>query len=979
MLSIGRLSAPRWSAEYYLNQQAGCPSDYYLGSGERRGRWIGGGAEALGLVGEVSDDAFRALLRGCSPDGQTLLVEPVLRVHPRGKVPVEPLVDAVRAAGTVVPSSLADNYQRACRSVDLARARLSRPDSSLRADEAGRICRAAGLEPNKVYGPAYAASLTHVDERVDVRLPGLDLTFSAPKSVSILYGLGAADVAEQVRAGHEAAVIAAVGYLERVAGHALRGHQGDHRKARRVPTHGFVAAAFQHRSNRCGDMQLHDHVVVANLLTGEDGRISALDTRELYQQARTAGFLYQAALRHELTGRLGVAWTPVVRGSAEIAGVPPTLRRTFSKRRQQIEAAMSRSGRNDPQAAQGATLRTRPDKPHHVEAGGLRARWAAEAAEHGWTDQDTNRLLGKADGAPTDVVAVADRLLAPTGLTFRQSTFDRRDVLRGIAESLPTGAPVEQIERHADGLVRANEVVPLIPSAGRRRYSTAELLVTEQRALALADGLRHAGVAVVDPRTSTNGAGLTADQQQVINQLLTSGAGVDVVVGPAGSGKTAALRAAHEAWTRAGIPVIGASLAAITAHRLQTATGILSSSLARLMMDARALDPTTRSAGGLPHGGVLVVDEAGMVGTRVLAELLEMAAEARCKLVCVGDPHQLPSLEAGGMFAALAARLPAAHLARNMRQVEGWEQKALSSIRDGDVADGLREYVGHHRVHCADSAIELKRQMVEHWLAARGAAAGEVTMIALRRDDVRDLNVVARARLQRDGRLGGPPLTVDDARLGERTFAVGDEVVVLANSYRLNLHNGSRGTVVAVDPVEGALTMRDEAGVDRVLNGRLVADRLDHAYALTCHKAQGLTVDVALLYGAAALTRESGYVGLSRGRRENHIYAAAEDVDYALAAGVQETDDLPSDRARDDIRISEDENNAVPVLLDALSRSSAQHLASGVLPAEHALGDRLAALRQRQARRTPQQPQTGTWSAGRGAAAQDELYQAVER
>ena len=981
MLSIGRLAGPRWSAEYYLARQAGCPSDYYLGSGERRGRWIGGGARALGLEGEVSTEPFRALLRGISPDGATVLAEPVLRVDPRGKVPAEPMVDAVRAAGAVVPTSLAEPYQRACRSVDRSRARLSLPDGALRADEAARICRAAGLDPDEVYGPAYAAALIHVEDRVDVRLPGLDLTFSAPKSVSILFGLGAAEVAEQVRAGHEAAVGAALGYLERVAGHALRGHQGDRQRARRVPTQGFVAAAFPHRSNRCGDMQLHDHVVVANLLTGEDGQTSALDSRELYQQARTAGFLYQAALRHELTDRLGVAWTPVVRGSAEIAGVPAPLRRAFSKRRQQIEAAMARAGRSDAHAAQEATLHTRPSKPSVADVVGLRERWAAEAAEHGWGPRDTRGLLGRTEVKPVDPGSLADRLLASTGLTHRKSTFDRRDVLRGIAESLPTGAPLQLIEEHADRLVATNEVVPLLPSAGRRHYSTVDLLATEQKALTLAEALRDAGIAVVPPNARPATRALTSGQQEMVDHLLSAGAGVEVVVGRAGSGKTAGLAAAHRAWSAAGIRVIGTSLAAVTAHRLQTATGIPSSSLARLMLDAQAVDPTTGRAGGLPQDGVLVVDEAGMVGTRMLAELFEMATAARCKVVCVGDPHQLPSLEAGGMFAALAKRLGAVELSDNLRQAAPWEQAALTSIRDGDVATGLRAYVDQGRVHTTDTAPAIRERIVSDWYAARATASEGVAMIAIRREDVRALNTAARARLVDDGRLGRPELAVDDDHLGERSFAPGDEVVVLTNTYRLGLHNGSRGTVAEVDPDAATVTIRDAAGVDRVLDRRLVADRLDHAYAMTCHKAQGLTVDVALLYGTAALSREAGYVGLSRGRQGNHMYAVADELDRALQGGsvAEETDDLPRHReAAAPTAGLAGLAAAIPPLVDALSRSATQELAIDAVPSVELLAGRLAALRTRQVSRSRER-RDGSWTAGRQVAAYDTVDHVVAR
>ena len=170
--------------------------------------------------------------------------------------------------------------------------------------------------------------------------PGFDLTFSAPKSVSILFGVGDSSVSEAVRRAHDAAVRDAIGYVERATSQARRGHGGQHVIAGR----GLVAAAFRHRTSRLGDPQLHTHVLVANLVEGADGRWSALDGRLLYAHAKTAGYLYEARLRAELTARLGVEWTPVRNGVADIRGVSPTVMRAFSRRRAEIEAELERRG-----------------------------------------------------------------------------------------------------------------------------------------------------------------------------------------------------------------------------------------------------------------------------------------------------------------------------------------------------------------------------------------------------------------------------------------------------------------------------------------------------------------------------------------------------------------------------------------------------------------------------------------------------------
>ncbi|MDP9101091.1 MAG: relaxase domain-containing protein, partial [Actinomycetota bacterium] len=225
---------------------------------------------------------------------------------------------------------------------------------------------------------------------VDVRRCGFDLTFSAPKSVSVLWALGDGHVAEQVRQAHAAAAEDALGLLEQLAARAARGHQGDGMRAPRIATSGVIAAGFEHTTSRAADPQLHTHVVLINLAQGVDGRWSALDSRTLHRQATTASHLYQHVLRAELTGRLGVGWTEVQRGIAEIDGIPLSVRRAFSTRRRQIENQLAHTstrtnndgepgraprGRAAQLAARVACLATRPTK-RHEEPQTARQRWA---------------------------------------------------------------------------------------------------------------------------------------------------------------------------------------------------------------------------------------------------------------------------------------------------------------------------------------------------------------------------------------------------------------------------------------------------------------------------------------------------------------------------------------------------------------------------------------------------------------------------
>jgi len=946
-LSIGKLGAGRAAADYYVKRQAGCELDYYTGDGERRGVWCGAGAGALGLVGELGRDGERilgALLAGESPTGERL-VGPVMRLDPRARVPAEPVVatlQAVAAERGVALAALgledASAVAKAAAALERAQRRVVWPVPSLRVDVVDRVLRAVGADPVRVLRgrrgrDRFTAAMRRLDARVDVRLSGLDFTLSAPKSVSVLYGLGSEPVAAQVRAAHDVAVRQALAYMERMSARGLRGHHG--RGHRYAATDGLVAAAFEHRTSREGDPQLHTHVVVANLVRGIDGKWGALDTRQAFRHARSGGFVYQAVLRGELSRRLGVSWTAVRKGQAEIDGIPRSVLRLFSKRRAAITAAMAQMGRDDPGAAQAATLTTRPGKTD-VDGETLRERWEREARDAGTDPRTVVSALNRGTPpAPPEADQLAASLLDAAGLTRDRSSFDRREVMQAVCAAIPPGTPVDldALAAYATRVVRDAEVVPLLPEAAvhERRYSTTELLELEVRAQQHATERAADQVAVVPAgmvEQALAGVSLPVEQVAMVRRLTTSGAGVDVVVGPAGSGKTRALAAARTAWAAAGLPVVGVALAAIAARVLEDGAGIPSTSLARLLADARRVDPRTGRPVGLPVGGVLVVDEAGMLGTRALNELIELTATYRLKLVAVGDPHQLPEIEAGGLFAALIDSAPTSHLSGNQRQRAGWERAALAELRDGDVLAAVRAYDEHGRLRIAETTDELSGRLVADYRESRTATGpGETVVVTSSRADARRLNRLIRQSLVDAGELGDTEITVQVASGTQRGFRCGDEVVVTANDYPRALLNGTRGVVAAVDERSGRVTVRLGDGRDVSLpRGYLESGRLVHGYALTCHRAQGMTVEVALVSGSVALTRESGYVAMSRGRQANTLYLTHDALRHDLGGEV--------DRPRTEAQPSTAQRTALAraALVERLEFSGRQRLAVSWLP-----------------------------------------------
>jgi len=695
------------------------------------------------------------------------------------------------------------------------------------------------------------------------RVPGFDATFSAPKSVSLLYAFGDDAVRAAAVVAHEAAVDAALGYLER---HAAMGRRGWGGRVQ-VATDGFIAAAFRHRTSRAGDPQLHTHVLIANMARGSDRQWGALDGRLLYLHKRTAGYLYQAQLRAELVRSLGVEWSPVRKGLAEIAGIPPTVLRGFSRRRVEIEAAMAERGVHTVEGAQVATLATRTAKAEPRSDAELRRDWATRASELGFEPAAVNGVVGEGR-KPRSPRSTRDEL--EEVLTEHRSHFDRRDVVRAIADAADDGADVTDIERRADRFIDSPSAVRLGPGKIGDQFSTPELLQIEADLLASAerhadDGAGIATPAAIDQAIAARPT-LSDEQTAMVRRLTASGAGVDVVIGSAGAGKTFALDAARAAWQQSGHRVVGVALAARAAAELETGSGIPSFTLDSLL---RHCEHNRR--GGLAANSVVVLDEAGMVGTRKLERLHRLCRDADAKLVLVGDPRQLPEIQAGGMLTALARRLGFVRLQANVRQRDNVEREALLDLRRRDVGAAIERLTRHGRVTEAATADDTRAALVEDWYTAH-ETGGHAVMFALRRSDVADLNRRGRHALAANGQLGDKELVVDG-----KAFAVGDRVVALRNNRRLGLLNGTLGTITGID--DHSLTIDTTRGARNVPEHYLADGHLDHAYALSIHKAQGMTCDHAFLLGDDRLYLEAGYTGLSRGRHANRLYVVATEPD----------------------------------------------------------------------------------------------------
>ena len=795
-----------------------------------------------------------------------------------------------------------------------------------------------------------------------------DLTFSADKSVSLLWAFGDDETRRHVVEAFEEATAEAVSYMELVAsstrgasrtpildsdGVPVLGEDGTPRlrvETWPIRTEGYVSAWFTEFTSRADDPQLHTHVVVGNRVKGVDGIWRAIDGRLLYRHKLAAGYLHEAELRSRLTERLGVRWQPVHSGMADIEGFTREQVMAFSQRRQAIVAWRDAHGIADtPAGNEVATLATRsPKQDRPLET--LTPEWLERGVEVGITPETVATVCDRGwEVTVPDPERLFDHLASAEGLTAQASTFGRSDVLASTAEALPEGGKRPDLEEAVDAFMSRSDVIPILPiHAGadnaidlptgissidaerlrdleystravqvmrrsdgdifpglvhERRYTTTELLTIEQRIIDRAvDGVGSSRWATslgkVDEALERHPM-LTEEQRKMVRQFATSRNAIDIGVGAAGTGKTTVMSIIGELAEETNTPVVGAALAARTAAGFESATGIRSSTLTRFLGEAK-------TTGGLPDGVVVIVDEAGMVGSRQLAETSDLVDAASGKLILIGDHRQLAEIDAGGLYRALTVRLPAVELTENVRQDQEWERTALTELRDGSIERAVAMYDRRGKISVAADTDDTINQAVQNWyrdVQAVGDPA-DVLLIGHRNTTVDQLNRRARTVIAENGHLQGPALNV-----GDRVFQAGDRVVCLKNRARLGVLNGDLATVSEVDTERRAVTICLDRTSDTVTVPDWYLDdgHLDWGYALTGHKAQGATTRRAHTVAGDGVDREWIYVTMSRGRESNIIYLTDSEHEH-----------------NDCTHLTHQHPDRLPALIAALGRTAAE-------------------------------------------------------
>lgn len=697
------------------------------------------------------------------------------------------------------------------------------------------------------------------------RRGGWDLTWSVPKSVSVAWSQAEASVRKEIEAAVESAVEAALHYLETIGVASRRGTDGVIKEPARL-----VFAAFQHSTSRAQDPQLHIHTVLINTGLRPDGSTGTLEPREIFRHQLTAGALFRAELAVQLERRL--AFRARREGRCfEVLGVSGELIEAFSKRRTQIEAELLARGLSGARAAEVVAFDTRRGK-NVVPREELFKQWHKDGREHGWTARELAWLMQTPRQIRNPAEASKAVATAAIGkLTDRQSHFSIRQLTQALAEEAQgMGIGATDVLNLRDSIIQSQSLVRLGSYRGECHWTTQEMIALERALLSAADAMRRKEVAdgryrtVID-HVLANAPVLSEEQRSAVRHVCEASGGLRVVSGMAGTGKSTLFAVANEVWRQQGMNVFGACLAGKAAGGLQEATGIRSCTIHRTLRD---LDSGVTS---LDSRSVLVIDEAGMVGTRQLARLVEACRATGATLVLCGDARQLQAIEAGGAFDALAKRHGSAELKEIRRQREAWARSAVHHFANGESAKALDKFESRGLLATARESDEAMRKLIRDWSAAAILDPAGVVILATTNADVYRLNALAQLE-----RLGAKQLSGLGVAFGSERVFGGDRIVFTRNSSRHAVSNGDLGTVITA--TESEVSVKLDTGKMTSVQPAIYP-HLRLGYALTVHKAQGMTAEAAFVFlDVEAQSRELSYVEASRARGQTRLYVAGHDL-----------------------------------------------------------------------------------------------------
>ncbi len=664
------------------------------------------------------------------------------------------------------------------------------------------------------------------------RQGGWDLTFSAPKTVSVLWANSPEHVQRKIQELHFLAIQAALDYLERHVAHTRVGAGG----VTRVPAD-MVASCFEHGTSRSHDPQVHSHLVVINVGVTAGGSTGALHSKDLYRAKMRAGAIYRMQLAHGLRTELGLSLRQE-RSWFEVEGVPQELTETLSKRRKQVVERLGEMGYETAAAAAIATLRTRGKKVVAPPRQELFAMWREECLEHGFSQADAVALIGQPAAQP-DYRELARSALAQAIKTLEQkhSYFSDKELfLESIYAVQAIGADATKFLRALE-LEKAfsRSLITLGMRDDQVFYTTPRNAAIERRVLDSAERLSRRStaslpVASLDrllkrplrvPGDTGRTITLRTEQANAVRYLASGESALRVVSGLAGTGKTAMLLAAREAFEKHGYIVIGVTPTHRARQELSKGAGIDTDTIAMRLRQFESAEKipqrkTTltrrkkrdRKGKGRPshlrklakpvyldNKSVVVLDEASMVDSLTFSKLLPHIERSGTRLLVVGDERQLPPIGPGGFFDKLVAQPDIGRLAYITRQNEELDRELVFQLSQGIPYDFLRQHALNGSLSLHEYRSEADRKLIHDWRTRGGVDEPHRHIIAAATNaQVDRFNDLAQQQRLAAGQLDANR----SLQVGEERLYLGDRVTFQRNDRNLQIYNGDLGTVVAI-------------------------------------------------------------------------------------------------------------------------------------------------------------------------------------
>lgn len=943
MMSIHKLSAGDGYLYYMKEVTSGddvrsrgqTMNDYYMETGNPSGHWMGSGAGRIKLSGQVTERQMELLFGlGLSPEYDTYREEALSRGHDpetawnraklgrayyRFNMDDEPFVvalnDAIKEEEGQQGRTLTDDQLRAVRLREAAKHfRVDKNRDPADAEELTKYLH------GKLRGPSQAVA-------------GYDLTFSPQKSVSTLWALADPDTARAIERCHQNAISSAMEYIERDVLRTRAGVNG----VRQVEVEGAVAARFRHYESRTGDPQLHDHVVVANKVYSDDGVWRSIDGAALYRSAVAASEYYNQELAANLSDELGLEFDSVggkdgKRPVLEVAGISDDVSAVFSQRREAIKDRIDTlvgeyqdthgrapSAKQMILLAQQATLETRPEKEGGKTLGELREAWRTSASEVLGDDGVDAMVEGalERESTPLEAMSEADVDLVSVSVVSRVSEgravwsvrhieaearrqlshlhqgrrVDATIIERVVASAIGhhsirlSGHHGVQIEART---LQRKDGTDVYTRHREEAFTSAELLDAEAQLVELSE------LKVLSPvsgetfdrvvqRFKDEGTQLSPSQINLAREFATSARMITAGIGPAGTGKTTTMRLFADALKES-----GAQMVALAPSR--QAASVLG---AELGTQATTIDSWLLTRNTLSPGDVVLIDEAGMAGTRKMREVVQRAEAAGAHVRLLGDYRQLSAVESGGALRLIHATSGGAELEDVFRFKNTEEREASLTLRDGDSSFGnpFQWYIDNDRAVAADAENAVATAF-SAWQQDTNDGKNSL-MLAPDNAMVDDMNSRAQAYRLAEGTVR---LNRSVAVRGGHDAGVADIIVTRQNDSSLVVDgddnsrfvtNGARWIIDAIDE-EGGVSASSLNGTGQVyLPSDYVRSNVQLGYAVTVHRAQGATVDTAHAVLTPETSRNAAYVAMTRGKHLNMAYVVTDDSDSIAESSLQ--------------------------------------------------------------------------------------------